>query len=206
MEFKRQAIPTHPRHLRSPLQILAMVLLVILLLLSLSGKTAAEARPLANTKVELEPSDGVLLDSRTVTVRARYVIEMIGYQFRLTFDPNLLEVVDLRPGSIFEGKQYMVFPTIDNEHGVVTYVVTLFQQGVSVSGSGSLAQIVFRAKGLGRSELVFDRQYSALKRRPTQFDPNPVMETDWLDGSLTAIEGMQLFLPYLADNAPTAGS
>lgn len=206
MEFEHRATSPHPRLLRSPLRILVMVFLVMLLLLSLSGRTAADAEPLANTKVELNPSDGVVIGSRIVTVRARYVIEMIGYQFRLSFDPNLLEVVDIQGGSIFQGKQYMEFPTIDNENGVVTYAVTLFQQGASVSGSGSLAEITFRAKRLGKSGLAFDRQYSTLKRRPTQFDPNPVMETDWSDGSLTAIEGMQLFLPYLADNAPGVGS
>lgn len=65
---------------------------------------------------------------------------------RLSFDPERVEAVQIKPGSILEG--LTISRTIDNRAGSVTYITGLVGSG-SFSGDGTYFQVSFRARSPG---------------------------------------------------------
>lgn len=202
MDMRKEERRTPPKRLghcrRAALGLLSLIGALALL----GGPVMAQVTPLADTKVRMEPDSPTFVRVIGVTVRAQYVFDMTGYEFTIRFDPQRLQVVDEDPltssidigaGKIFTGKQTYAFTQVNNETGVLTYSVTALRD--SVSGSGSLARIRFRALTEGASELTFDVSKCELTRRRTDQDPNPKLEADWFGATVTAVSGYELALP-----------
>jgi hypothetical protein len=97
-------------------------------------------------------------------VQVADVSNLYGVQFRLTFDPNVVQVVDadsnkpgtqITVGSLFSGKDYFVAQNqADNTTGVIQLAVTLRAPATSISGFGTLAAITWQGKSAGQSALT----------------------------------------------------
>ncbi|MCD6572668.1 MAG: lamin tail domain-containing protein, partial [Thermoplasmata archaeon] len=96
-------------------------------------------------------------DEFTVNITVNPGLPIAGAQFDLTFDPTLLEVVNIQEGNLFNGyTTYFIPGSIDNNAGTITGTSDAIAGAGSVSSYGTLATITFRAKEVeGISPLTF---------------------------------------------------
>jgi len=100
-----------------------------------------------------------------VTVRINDVTNLYGADVLLTFDPNVLEVVDADGNSgngiqvenagMLSSRIWVARNEANNGAGTVRYAVTLLNPAPPVNGSGDFIRIYFRAKTAGTSVLHF---------------------------------------------------
>jgi hypothetical protein len=99
-----------------------------------------------------------------VTLEIEDVQNLYGADVDLSFDPDLLEVVDVdpvTPGVQIERGDFpdpaqgaVAAEEADNVTGMVSYAITLKSPVSPASGSGTLCAITFRAKAVGTSALT----------------------------------------------------
>jgi hypothetical protein len=118
--------------------------------LSISMRLAAQTTQVLVVPSPVEVSPGGEFD---VDVQVHDVEDLYGLDVRLTFDPTLLEAVELVAGDVFPPAVFEAEKTLDNDAGQVKYVVTFMPPSTPFTGSGALAQITFRALSPGSSEL-----------------------------------------------------
>lgn len=96
----------------------------------------------------------VELDSTfTFNIDALFVRNLVGWQCGISFDPNLLEAVEVIEGNFLSSDATQTFFTegsIDNENGLITGFRVLRIDGTGIDGSGPLLSIKFRAKKVGK--------------------------------------------------------
>jgi len=105
-----------------------------------------------------------------------YVDWIWGYQFALSYNPGVINVVEVVNGDLIVGgsAQFMPGP-FDNVAGELSRTVGVFQEGGEVtSGPGTLANVTFTVVGEGASDITIDSQ-SKLKgwnwfRDPPDYD------------------------------------
>jgi len=100
-----------------------------------------------------------------LTVRINDVTNLYGADVLLTFDPNVLEVVDADGNSgngiqvenagMLSSRIWVARNEANNGAGTVRYAVTLLNPAPPVNGSGDFIRIYFRAKTAGTSVLHF---------------------------------------------------
>jgi hypothetical protein len=95
------------------------------------------------------------------------VVEMsnlYGVDVRLTYDPNLLEVIDTNPdepgvqvslGSVFDGVDFLV---VKNQaaDGIIEFVATLQAPAPAFNGAGSLVNISWQGNNPGQTSVIFE--------------------------------------------------
>ena len=95
-------------------------------------------------------------DTFTVHVNAEKVTDLAGWQFDLTFNPDVLEVVEVNEGDFLKTDGETTFfqqGTIDNTAGEITgLTAALFSEG-GVTGTGTLLSVTFLAKTGGESQI-----------------------------------------------------
>jgi hypothetical protein len=133
-----------------------------------SPLASALLRPLSST-VHLEPINLQLAISATDTtnVQVANVSNLYGIDFRLSYDPAIVEVQDadpdepgiqIKPGTLFEGKNYFVARNwVDPEAGVIEFIASLRDSAASIDSSGSLATITWQGVKTGTSTVMFDQ-------------------------------------------------
>lgn len=100
----------------------------------------------------------------TTEIRVADVSNLYGVQFHVSFDPNVLQVVDANPstsgvqmgiGSLFSSKNHFVARNnVDNAAGVAEFVVTLVAPATPINGSGALAVITWQGRNGGQSPIT----------------------------------------------------
>ncbi|MDE0683906.1 MAG: leucine-rich repeat domain-containing protein, partial [Candidatus Poribacteria bacterium] len=88
----------------------------------------------------------------TFDINAQFIRNLVGWQCNITFDADLLEVVEVTEGNFLsqDGSATLFQEgTIDNEAGIISGYNVLRLDGTSVNGSGTLLSIKFRAKRIG---------------------------------------------------------
>lgn len=132
--------------------------------LDLTGNPIRDWTPLyelsKNTKIEPNgfafsaESTLVALDSTfTFNIDALFVRNLIGWQCGISFDPNLLEAIEVIEGDFLSSDATQTFFTegdIDNENGLITGYNVLRIDGTGLNGSGTLLSIKFKAKKVGK--------------------------------------------------------
>ncbi len=115
------------------------------------------------TLVQVEPTTTQVGVGETVLVQvvAYDVTDLMGVSLRLTFDPTLLDVLDMDP--VLEGVQVgvggllgevvVLSNTVDMEGGHISLQYFRSETFTGVSGSGPIAAITFLGKGPGLSAL-----------------------------------------------------
>ena len=127
----------------------------------------------ANTVAAQDPSPTLLVENlnlrqgeeQTVQLSVENIPQVYGADIELTFDPQVLEVVDadaskdgiqLQSGDFINPEQepgFFLQNQVDNENGVIDYALTLLNPAPAVEGDGVLANITLRAKSDGESQL-----------------------------------------------------
>lgn len=124
---------------------------------------------LSEATITIEPASQMMTcgEVSTFRINIRDVADFYGVQFRLTFNPAVIEVIDpdgdpangiIVPGPIFPTNEFFVGQEIiDNGTGQIDYAITLLRipKAPPFAGSGTLAEITVRALAAGVSPLVF---------------------------------------------------
>lgn len=106
-----------------------------------------------------------------ISIRVENAESMYGIEFHLSFDPNVVQVVDadsakpgvqLTPGDWLKGG-FVAVNKVDNAKGTIDYAVTLLNPAPPVSGSGIIATISLKAKSNGTSPLKFTKAILATR-------------------------------------------
>ena len=102
-------------------------------------------------KVPTSPGTNFALDLVVANITDLYSV-----QFDVTFDPTVVSAVNIVEGSLLPsgGPTFFIPGTIDNGAGTITLTAdTLIGTVAGVSGSGTLAEIVFTALNSGTSTI-----------------------------------------------------
>ena len=96
-------------------------------------------------------------DAFTVHVNAEKVTDLAGWQFDLTFDPDVLEAVEVNEGDFLkkgDGNTFFQRGVIDNTVGKIAGLSSALISKNGGTGTGNLLSVVFSAKAEGNSELA----------------------------------------------------
>ncbi len=155
--------------------ILTAVLLVITLtvkrssLPSFSNDSASKMADIAHSTVTV--SDDVRVASAAGTYQTDVILEpngnkVTGIQLDLTYDPKVITVTDVAPGSFFSNPT-VLDKTIDTQTGKITITIGTAFGSDPVTETGSVAVLTFKKVGEGNvvinvapTTLVTDSRYS----------------------------------------------
>ena len=96
-------------------------------------------------------------DTFTLQVNAEKVTNLAGWQFDLTFDPDVLEVVDVNEGGFLKRGDRTTFfqkGTIDNTEGKIAGLSAALISKNGVTGTGTLLSVRLSAKADGNSQIA----------------------------------------------------
>ena len=96
-------------------------------------------------------------DTFTARVNAEKVTDLAGWQFNLTFNPDVLEVVEVNEGDFLKtdgGTTFFQQGTIDNVGGEIAGLNSALISKDGVTGTGTLLSVVFSAKAEGNSQMA----------------------------------------------------
>ena len=138
--------------------------------------------------VEYTFSDPMLRVGATFTVdlSAEDVIDLAGWQFDLTFDPTVLEAVEVSEGDFLKtdgGTTFFQDGTIDNTTGKITGLnATRFNED-GATGTGTLLSVTFLATAEGETQLTLNNfQFGSTTGEPITAGPHEVVIT--IEGQL----------------------
>ena len=113
-----------------------------------------------NTKIEpngfIFSAESTLVELNstfTFNIDALFVRNLVGWQCGFSFDPNLLEAIEVTEGSFLSSDATQTFfneGSIDPENGLITGFNVLRLDGTGLDGSGPLLSIKFKAKKVGK--------------------------------------------------------
>ena len=96
-------------------------------------------------------------DTFTLDISAETVFDMAGWQFDITFDPTILEAVNVSEGNFLKTDGATTFfqgGSIDNAAGKIIGLSAARLSAQGVTGTGTLLQVRFKAKSGGETELA----------------------------------------------------
>ncbi|RKU34485.1 hypothetical protein C6496_20030, partial [Candidatus Poribacteria bacterium] len=96
-------------------------------------------------------------DTFTLDISAKEVFDLAGWQFDITFDPAVLEAINVTEGNFLKtdgGTTFFQSGSIDNASGKITGLSAIRLSDPGVSGTGPLLQVRFKAKSAGETELA----------------------------------------------------
>lgn len=177
--MKQKAPGSSPaaRRLWRPWALISLVLCLGLSLVQaspgLTSPALAEGQPLLATTITIVPTPATAQGCGTVYVDVwvNDVVDLYAADFRISFDPARLEVVDADPGTpgvqiqLLNGFLKPDFPVkrdADNTAGTIWYAVTQLNPTPPANGSGALARITFRAKATGLASASLHFTYTKL--------------------------------------------
>lgn len=120
--------------------------------------TSSPTAPAASIAVDPAGSVVGLGESCTIGVVARGVADLGGFEYTLRFDPAVVQVEGVALGAFLGSTGRMVSaigPVIDNQTGAVTFGAFSFGSAAGPSGTGTLANLTFRAVATGSTALTF---------------------------------------------------
>ena len=96
-------------------------------------------------------------DTFTLDILAENVFDLAGWQFDITFDPVILEAIDVSEGDFLKtdgGTTFFHGGSIDNVAGEITGLSAARLSAPGVNGTGTLLQVTFKAKSAGETKLA----------------------------------------------------
>ena len=96
-------------------------------------------------------------DTFTLRIDAGKVTDLSGWQFDLTFDPDVLEAVKVNEGDFLKkdgGTTFFQRGAIDNAAGKITGLSAALISESGVTGTGTVLSVVFAAKADGNSQMA----------------------------------------------------
>ena len=98
-------------------------------------------------------------DMITLNLNAENITDLAGWQADITFDPNVLEVVEVSEGDFLKsegGGTFFQAGTIDNTKGKITSLYSARIAESGVSGTGTLLSVTFKAKAAGETQVTLE--------------------------------------------------
>ena len=98
-------------------------------------------------------------DMITLNLNAENITDLAGWQADITFDPNVLEAVEVTEGDFLKaegGDTYFQAGTIDNAAGKITSLYSARIAESGVSGTGTLLSVTFKAKAGGETQVTLE--------------------------------------------------
>ena len=100
-------------------------------------------------------------NTSTMGILVEDVTDLYGFEFEITFDPAVLEVVDADPdeegvqikAGDFLSPDWTLENTVDNNNGTIAYALCQMNPSPPQSGGGILATITWRGKAVGTSPI-----------------------------------------------------
>ena len=154
-------------------------------------------------------------DTFTLDLSARNVIDFAGWQFDISFDPTILEAIEVNEGDFLKTGDSTTFfqkGTIDNTAGKITGLSSASLSRDGVSGTGVLLSVTFSAKTDGRTQLALHNfQLGDVTGAPISAGPHEVkivIEEQLATGDVNrdgqvSILDMILVARHLGETAPT---
>ena len=99
-------------------------------------------------------------DTFTLDIRAENVFDLAGWQFDITFDPAILEAINVSEGDFLKmdgGTTFFHGGSIDNAAGNITGLNAARLSAQGVNGTGTLLQVRFKAKSTGETEVALHK-------------------------------------------------
>ena len=96
-------------------------------------------------------------DTFTLDISAEDVIDLAGWQFDITFDPTVLEAIDVSEGDFLKtdgGNTFFQSGSIDNAAGKIGRLSAIRLSTQNVTGTGTVLQVTFKTKSPGETELT----------------------------------------------------
>lgn len=98
-------------------------------------------------------------EQSTTEVLVEGASSVYGAEFHLSFDPSVLEVVELSHGDFLsadpDNEAFVLQNEFDNEAGTIDYAVSLLNPAPPAEGSGVLLRVTFQGKGEGATQIEF---------------------------------------------------
>lgn len=98
-------------------------------------------------------------DTLQVDLIVQNIANLIAFEAHLSFDRNKLEVQEIKDGG-FVMADLVVQNSFDNTTGTIDYAITQLGRQ-TVSGNGTLMEIIFRAKSQGEAAIFFQKTQTA---------------------------------------------
>ena len=99
-------------------------------------------------------------DTFTLNIRAENVSNFAGWQFDITFDSSILEVIHVTEGNFLKtdgGSTFFQDGSIDSAAGKITGLSAARLSTQGVNGTGVLLQVQFKARSAGETRLTLDK-------------------------------------------------
>jgi hypothetical protein len=138
------------------------------------GTSCAPSEPV----IKVEPPSSLVQENHTarVSVMVENITNLIAFEVHLSFDANALEVTELNNGDFVQA-DFIVQSAFNNAAGTIDYAMAQIGRPPA-NGSGTLFEIVFRAKAQGKSDIRF---------RGTQTAPAGALLSDANGGAIQAV-------------------
>ena len=124
---------------------------VVMLTVLMLGTSCAPSGPV----ISVEPSISSIRVNNTALapVKVENIANLTAFEVHLSFDANVLEVIELNDGGFIKA-DFVIQNIFDNAAGTIDYAVAQIDRPPA-NGSGTLFEIVFRAKARGQSPIRF---------------------------------------------------
>ena len=135
------------------------VLVVVTVLNAVFAPLVVAAPPKVAVSVEparLEARSG---ETFTVRVMVEGAQDLSGFQFKLTYDPSVVEVEDAEVAGFLSSTGRVPIPLgpkVDNDGGAIVIGAATFGESSGPGGSGVLATVTFTAREEGSSALALE--------------------------------------------------
>ena len=120
-------------------------------------------------------------DTFTLEIRAEDIHNLAGWQFDITYDSTVLEVVEVNEGDFLKtggGATFFQRGAIENRLGKVKGLNSARLSEDGVSGTGTLLSVTFTAKAAGQTRLKLDNfQLAAITGKSIDAGPHEVVIT-----------------------------
>jgi len=169
------------------------------------AKTETSLSPTATIYVNPTTSRVPVGETFTIEVKISGALDIYGWEFKLKWNPNLLDLVKVAEGGFLKQRGDTFFTTkTNNTVGYVIVDCTLLGNVSGVSGNGTLATVDFKAEVQGESILdLFETTLINMLEQPVPhtttngkvvIEPKPLNITDILIiiGALVALLGITI--------------
>jgi hypothetical protein len=139
--------------------------LIAISLMAVTGFTWQVAQPQTTLQVDPQELRIKVGEEATVDLAIEQVSELYGIEVHLTFDPDVLQILDadasqegvqIEPGTL-PLPDFVVQNAADNQQGIIDYASTQLPPNEPGAGDGVIARIRLKALRPGTTQLQFDR-------------------------------------------------
>ena len=126
--------------------------------------------------------------SLTLRFSAEKVADLAGWQTDITFDPAVLEAVEVNEGDFLKAQgegTFFLRGTIDNTVGKITQISSARLSG-GVNGTGTLLSVTFTAKAVGETRVVFSNFQAGNRKSEIIASNTPQITITIEDGAFPA--------------------